>query len=609
MKRADPHGKEGDMVALLCPMLIFFVFQTLSSFWSLIPSFLLVQTCGALLTLTGFTIFSIICLVGSSTLRSDLLLFSFMFVAGVIVRRVYGSSSPSLRSKLLCFQSPVYIRKADRYASLVVIFGTWLGMSALDHLGTPSAVHGSVVYPTVQPGSKHIGLALSGGGYRAVLLHAGVLSALEDFEVPISSIASVSGGSIIAASYAQGVKPLAVVEAVAAGNANVYRKLIDIDRASGLLFVAPGDARLRAQEAILDQVFLGGSHFYELGQHPLHIMAIASDLKTGRAVGMTPSGYLTRSMSAPVQPRGLYVNQKPLTLLDLKDRLFNESSWVSTSNLEWPSNSKTSAIVAASGAFPVAFEPLKTEQFELVDGGVTDNSAMTLLLDADFFARYCDDKRISNLSNWNLDFVVSSDASQPYDSEYKNHGILAAGIRALDTAYARVSLRPIYLEETATASNVPPAVLLSPSSLVRWKLGSMVDDDFKFISESLGKLTPADLRKVAEVLRTGAGANPAAMSGAQEAVNILDGHESNGGYPSKPFNLIFNAVQFEVRQDAAVFYRSRTLSANYSRDDAYRLYRLGWLLVALNSPTIKEQISKPVASKIAAAGLCPSFTN
>jgi hypothetical protein len=137
----------------------------------------------------------------------------------------------------------------------------------------------------------------------------------------------------------------------------------------------------------------------------------------------------------------------------------------------------------------------------------------------------------------------------------------------------------------------------------------MVDDDFKFISESLGKLTLAVLRKVAEILRAGAGADPTAMSAAQEAINILDGHESNGGHPLKPFGLIFNAVQFEVRQDAAVFHRSRTLSANYSRDDAYRLYRLGWLLVALNSPTIKEQISKPVPSKTANAELCPSFTN
>ena len=51
---------------------------------------------------------------------------------------------------------------------------------------------------------KRIGLALSGGGYRAAAYHIGALRALHKLGVlgKVDVISSVSGGSITAASYA-----------------------------------------------------------------------------------------------------------------------------------------------------------------------------------------------------------------------------------------------------------------------------------------------------------------------------------------------------------------------------------------------------------------------
>ena len=51
---------------------------------------------------------------------------------------------------------------------------------------------------------KKIGLALSGGGYRAAAYHIGALRALHKLGVldKVDVISSVSGGSIIAACYA-----------------------------------------------------------------------------------------------------------------------------------------------------------------------------------------------------------------------------------------------------------------------------------------------------------------------------------------------------------------------------------------------------------------------
>ena len=53
---------------------------------------------------------------------------------------------------------------------------------------------------------KKIGFALSGGGARGIA-HLGALRALEELEVPVSSLSGTSAGAIAAAFYAAGNKP------------------------------------------------------------------------------------------------------------------------------------------------------------------------------------------------------------------------------------------------------------------------------------------------------------------------------------------------------------------------------------------------------------------
>ena len=171
---------------------------------------------------------------------------------------------------------------------------------------------------------------------------------------------------------------------------------------------------------------------------------------------------------------------------------------------------------------------------------------------------------------------------------------------------------PIYLEEDETKAAVPPAVLLAPSSLVKWKVsyGTALDviEDHKFIGERMRKLRKADLRKIAELLTTEPGVDSTASSAAKDAIAVLDGRKSDEDIPSESFYLLFNALQREVRQDTEVFYKSPTLSSKYTTKDAYRLFRLGWLLVALNSSTIKERLSQPaVASWRPSRPLCPTL--
>ena len=52
-----------------------------------------------------------------------------------------------------------------------------------------------------------VAVALSGGGYRAAAIHAGVLRALDKLGVPIHYLSTVSGGSIIGGFYSLGYAP------------------------------------------------------------------------------------------------------------------------------------------------------------------------------------------------------------------------------------------------------------------------------------------------------------------------------------------------------------------------------------------------------------------
>jgi predicted acylesterase/phospholipase RssA len=60
---------------------------------------------------------------------------------------------------------------------------------------------------TTNQNRSRVAVALSGGGYRAALIHAGLLSVLDEKGISINILTTVSGGSIIGAAYASGISP------------------------------------------------------------------------------------------------------------------------------------------------------------------------------------------------------------------------------------------------------------------------------------------------------------------------------------------------------------------------------------------------------------------
>ncbi len=137
-----------------------------------------------------------------------------------------------------------------------------------------------------------IGMALGGGAARG-LAHLGVLSYLEQEEIPLHALAGVSVGSIIAAGYAAGLSVQQLLEAA---------KSVNWKQLGSWSFSVKGFNRNdRMTQWLADA--LPAEHFEDL-QIPLRI--VATDLHTGQPV-IFESGDLATAIRASCAIPGLYV--------------------------------------------------------------------------------------------------------------------------------------------------------------------------------------------------------------------------------------------------------------------------------------------------------------
>lgn len=265
-----------------------------------------------------------------------------------------------------------------------------------------------------------IGLALSGGGYRAAVFHTGVLEALESLGVRVTHLSTVSGGSLIGAYYAVGGDPREFAKALAGTRLDLKRELMLAHNAFrlavpaeipgvGVKLLPIGDfSRLDVQRALIDRVLLSGSPLRGgLGSGDAQsgaprLMIAVTDLTYGAQIGLLPDGFLRLGTARNEVYRGTTYREKER--LTLTER------------------------VAISGAFPVAFPPRvwKIEdlhpvgatgggerQMLLADGGLRDNTGVRLLqvaqAEADPAARELGVQDSKMPAEWKLDAILSSD--------------------------------------------------------------------------------------------------------------------------------------------------------------------------------------------------------
>ncbi len=300
-----------------------------------------------------------------------------------------------------------------------------------------------------------IGLALSGGGYRAATLHAGVLQALEDLGIRVSNLSTVSGGSIIGSYYAGGGAPEDFVQALRDRRLDLKHRLMLFHNATRLttpmkvpgleveLFPWYRFDRLDVQEALLadvlladvdTQALLAPEQAAQLAPGQPHLMIAVTDMKYGFQVGMLSDGLLI------LGSQGSRVYRGPIYDPD--------ETW------------SLSRRVATSGAFPLAFPPRPfrlsvspatttyhgPRDLLLVDGGVRDNLGLDLLNAANSSAQAGanrEDPAAGEASGefmpktWDLDAVLVSDGGAVI-GVLEEPGFLSMLPRAFDVANIQI---------------------------------------------------------------------------------------------------------------------------------------------------------------------------
>jgi hypothetical protein len=232
--------------------------------------------------------------------------------------------------------------------------------------------------------STRVAVMLSGGGYRAAAIHAGILDVLERAEIPLHYLSTVSGGSIVGASYAMGMS--------AAG----FR-----------------DHLMRAKPGLPNDL----TNFYPV---------FAQLFFPGYGSGDTYANHFDRVF---FRERTL-AETGPPTLIVNTTRYRDGQRRAFTS--ETDGELRLARVVAASGAFPVAFDPVQIHGDFYIDGGVVENLGVGGL--AQFVEGHLDDAALADLVP---DVLILSDAGLIPEAPpgFSKPSVPQMAIRAQQTSY------------------------------------------------------------------------------------------------------------------------------------------------------------------------------
>ena len=193
------------------------------------------------------------------------------------------------------------------------------------------------------------GLALSGGGARGSA-HIGILMALAEENMLPSSIAGTSAGSIIAGLYAANIS-IDTMQKIAQILTSHPTTILDPDIIGMLLFF-PQFLTCRKQHLTgllkghkLNNFLCSYTDGKEISDLNTQLVIPAVDLISGNTIAFTNS-----KVKSPLE------------------------------NVVWKTNGKLCDIITASCSVPGIFRPVKMSKYYLVDGGVTHNLPVNLLM-------------------------------------------------------------------------------------------------------------------------------------------------------------------------------------------------------------------------------------
>lgn len=193
------------------------------------------------------------------------------------------------------------------------------------------------------------GLALSGGGARGAA-HVGILKALAEEDMLPDSIAGTSAGSIVAGLYAYGISIPELCEIV------VYLSkhgifLLDPDYIGLIKFIPQ---MLSGKEVSLTGLLKGN-----------RLLKLLDGLTEGAMISEVKKDLLIPAVDIKSGQTIVYTNMKKPEPVE---------------NVIWERQVKLSNIIMASSSVPAVFCPRKIADYCMVDGGVTNNLPVDLLI-------------------------------------------------------------------------------------------------------------------------------------------------------------------------------------------------------------------------------------
>jgi predicted acylesterase/phospholipase RssA len=498
-----------------------------------------------------------------------------------------------------------------------------------------------------------VAVAVSGGGYRAALFHAGVLAGLECIHVPVNALSTVSGGSIIGAYYAVGGEPHAFRSMAAARLFNVKRELLHIDNAlrfaGSLLAQVVGrdhpDTRFTqtdVQASLLDRLLYRELRMADLDSlGDPRLLVNVTDLVSGERIALTARGVLQPITYDPIN-RQDYANPTGLVGFFGDFAAFREGAAES-----WPANEPLARVVAASGAFPGAMRPiavfapkavsLDTSQagwYVLADGGIADNTGLASIRDAMGLARdYSVYQRCATadasdagstiearcgerpwgvsaaLEPWLIDIIVMSDGSAMTDASTPTTTLAELG-RTADVMY-RMSgpQRPASDDTTVVQA---PVLLVSPKAFQKGAADSL------YWSRPLEAAASRDVHRAYRSLQLWSfhidvgtirfmveqmpepdrsRANEALKTVEAEG-RIREGMWRGANDPSQPptqaERTLHDLLKEELRHRITVFATTSTLRDQFDAETADSIFLLGKYLVLINRHSLQEQVARAV---------------
>ena len=498
----------------------------------------------------------------------------------------------------------------------------WVVLGSLDQLfeSTPVPRRGMKAEALREYKDLRVGLALSGGGYRAALVHAGVLDVLARRGVPVTNLSTVSGGSIIGSFIAAGGNPRDFEEAVAGGRFRLSRDMLDFQNAVRILASTElplvhialwpfGRFTTRSVQAnLVDRVLLNGAkaRSMEIEGAPL-VMVCMTDLTYALAVGAMPDGLL---LAGPTQKR-FFKNGEALEI-DGLNRLANRVAVSGGFPGVFPALSAPATIVTFPWSIP-GKNRSETLALTLADGGIRDNLGLTLLEAANDQARNPPDtakdwKGYTPDPRWKIDLMIISDGGKFLEATNAS-GLFSEIMRAIDISGLETGVeRPIQLSDEL------PKIMLSPLSIFALSpdlilLGTKYDELRNSLFSYFSPTAYSDdlLSEIVSLLpdqklaQTRLRQYLAART--SKGVNLTKVRESCVGKEPDPavwecawWGLV-SIVGEDMWRTMTIFAGTATLDDSFSAGDAAAIFRFGQYMALLKSPEIEEGLRSVAARK------------